>query len=156
MKRRKKTDPLAEYMLRDIAGRAEAESRSLLKFICPIFRVDDRGMPEQFGTGTLLGVGDHFFLVTAAHVLDESSTSTLYVPGNTDGVLQTLEGRSFRSALVDGSRRNDHIDVGVVQIKPDFAGEIGHASFLPIEMCDVHDVGARGEVYIAMGSRLEK
>jgi hypothetical protein len=103
MARRRTTDSLGEYMIRDIAKRAEEESRSLLNFISPIYRVGDRNVPEQFGTGTLLRIGSRHFIVTAAHVLDDNASSTLYVPGNNSGVLETKNCLQFGAVMICAS-----------------------------------------------------
>lgn len=144
-------DPLAEYMIRKIAAESESESRKLLKYISPIYRVDDSGIPEQFGTVVYLVIHDHYFLVTAAHVLDDNADSTLYIPSNKSGNLVILEGPSFKSIADDGDQSNDRTDVGIVELKSDLVDEIGRDSFLPISLTDVDDTGKKGEIYIAMG-----
>lgn len=149
-------DALAEYMIQKIAAHAENESRKLLKHITAIYRVDASSNPEQFGTGVFLNVGDHYFLVTAAHVLDDNKDSTLYIPSNKSGVLVTLEGASFKSIADGGDRNNDRTDVGVVMLKPDLVDEIRRGSFLPVAMADVDDIGKQGDIYIAMGYPAKK
>ena len=142
---------MAEYMVQNIAAQSEIESRKLLKFISAIYRVDNVDNPEQFGTGVLLVIHDHYFLVTAAHVLDDNTGSTLYIPGNQSGKLEMLTGGSFRSVADGGNRDNDRTDVGVVALKSDLVDKIGCDSFLPVSMTDVDDIGKAGEIYIAMG-----
>lgn len=155
MKKRTK-DALAEDVIQNIAARAENESRKLLKHITAIYRVDAAGNPEQFGTGVFLNIGDSYFLVTAAHVLDENKDSTLYIPGNKSGNLVILEGDSFKSVADGGNRDNDRTDVGVVALKPSLIEEIDPNSFLPVSRTDVDDIGKRTEVYIAMGYPAKK
>jgi len=156
MAKKHSKDPLAEYMIQKIAAQAEKESRKLLKHISPIYRVDAAGNPEQFGTGVFLNVGDHYFLVTAAHVLDDNDDSTLYIPGNKSGDLVILEGASFKSVADGGDRNDDRTDVGVVVLKSDLVDEIGRDSFLPVSMTDVDDIGKHGDIYIAMGYPAKK
>ena len=144
-------DPLAEYMIKKIAEEAEKESRKLLKHISPIYRVDEAGNPEQYGTVVYLVIHDHYFLVTAAHVLDVNAGSTLYIPSNASGNLVRLEGKSFKSIAEGGDRMNDRTDVGVVELKSDMIDKIGRDSFLPISATDVDDTGKNGGIYIAMG-----
>ena len=149
-------DALAEYMIQKIAAQAENESRKLLKYITAIYRVDAAGNPEQFGTGVFLNVGDQYFLVTAAHVLDDNKDSTLYIPSNQSGNLVILEGASFKSVADGEDRNNDRTDVGVVVLKSDLVDEIGRDSFLPAAMTDVDDIGKQGDIYIAMGYPAQK
>ena len=149
-------DALAEYMIQKIAAQAETESRKLLKYITAIYRVDAASNPEQFGTGVFLNVADQYFLVTAAHVLDDNKDSTLYIPSNKSGNLVTLEGPSFKSIADGGDRNNDRTDVGVVVLKPELVNEIGRDSFLPVSMTDVDDTGKQGDIYIAMGYPAKK
>ena len=54
------------------------------KSIVPIMHPATRTTPDVFGTGTLIRVRTHSFLITAAHVLDEAMSGKLLVP---------LEGR---------------------------------------------------------------
>jgi hypothetical protein len=46
-------------------------ARQLSRHVVPIYRDDDRGRPEVFGSGLLLATHRGSFLVTAAHVLDQ-------------------------------------------------------------------------------------
>jgi hypothetical protein len=156
MAKKHSKDPVAEYMIQKIAAQAEKESRKLLKHICAIYRVDAAANPEQFGTGVFLNVGDHYFLVTAAHVLDNNDDSTLYIPSNKSGDLVILEGASFKSVADGGDRNDDRTDVGVVVLKSDLEDEIGRDSFLSVALTDVDDIGKQGDIYIAMGYPAKK
>ena len=120
-------DPLAELMIQKIAKEADIKSSKLLRFICPIYRVDSAGNPEQFGTGIYLSVDAERFLLTAAHVLDNNAESTLYIPSTKIGKLVELEGPSFRSISDDELRANDHTDVGVIRLEPELVEHVGGA-----------------------------
>lgn len=151
MGKKRTSDPLAEYMIQKIAAEAEIQSRKLLKHICAIYRVDDKRNPEQYGTGIFLNIGNHYFLITAAHVLDNNSSSMLYIPGNKSGKLVFLDGEALKSVAEAGDRNNDRTDVGIIVLKSDLVDEIGNDAFLPISMADVDDIGKKGDIYIAMG-----
>jgi len=151
MAKKRTKDPLAEFMIQDIAAQAKDEAKDLLKHISAIYRVNSISQPEQSGTGILLHIGDRHFLLTAAHVLDDTEDYDLFIPSNRSGALIPLEGDSFKSVAPGGNREDDLIDIAVVSLKPQTVDEIGSDSFLSISMVDVDDIGEQGATYIAMG-----
>ena len=151
MAKNRQKDPLKEHVIQKIAGEAANESVKLLRHVCPIYRPDKNGDPEQFGTGVFILAGARYFLVTAAHVLDDNAESTLYIPGEKSGALVELKGESFRSKPDDGDRKNDRTDVGVVLLSQDLADEIGREAFLSVKQIDVDETGTPGATYIALG-----
>ena len=79
--------------------------------ICPIFRAEGAGKPEQFGSGILLRLSDHHFLVSAAHVLDDFKNNEILIPGRES--LVTIFGSYAVSPMPESnSRGDDKIDVG--------------------------------------------
>jgi hypothetical protein len=154
--RKRTSDQFAECTIRRISAEATAESKKLLKHMSAIYRVDPYHRPEQFGTGVYLCICDHYFLLTAAHVLDDLTNSTLYIAGYTTNELIALEGESLRSVTDDGSRDNDRSDIGICRLGPDLVTKIGAESFLPVSMVDVDDTGDAGATYIAMGYPAKK
>ena len=46
----------------------------LLKFCVPLYQYDQNHRPSLNGTGFFVKLGDHTFLVSAAHVLDTTAS----------------------------------------------------------------------------------
>jgi hypothetical protein len=51
---------------------------SLVKFVCPLYRSPNQTDFEYAGSSTLLKVGEFYFIVTAAHVVERPGV--FYVP----------------------------------------------------------------------------
>jgi hypothetical protein len=151
MAKKRQKDQLKEFMIQQIAREAANESVDLLRHICAIYRADQNGEPEQFGSGVFLAVGSRHFMLTAAHVLDDNAHSTLYIPSTKTLKLVELKGDSFCSKAVDGDRERDRTDIGVVLLSPDLVDHIGPDAFATVPMVDVDDIGTAGGSYIAMG-----
>jgi hypothetical protein len=134
----------------EIIAAGETEARQFLNFITPIYREHPKRLrqPEQFATAIYLSVETNYFLGTAAHVLDETADSTIYCAADT--TLEAIEGQSVRSALVQGSRKNDKVDIGIVKLDEKIANRIGLHHFLPIHSLNIDDHGD-GEFCVAVG-----
>ena len=91
--------------------------------ICPIWIEDETGIPEFLGSSTLLDICGVKLLVTAAHVVDESASSTLY--WNPGGKLIPLVGRFDTSSLPQsGKRDDDPIDIAVLELSEELAASL--------------------------------
>ncbi len=88
----------------------------LTNFSVPLY-LDIKSRPTLCGTGFFVKKDGNFYLVSAAHVLDESLNHGLYYYTNTN-VVRRLSGRLVRSKPKD-KRSNDHIDIGVVKMTGD-------------------------------------
>ena len=107
------------------------------------------------GTGLLLGVGAHRFLITAAHVLDANEAGeTDYCDLATYGQGETvvLNGESFRTAVPKGKTRfADRLDIGFLRLDDASAKQIGEDRFLSPANCDLDDTGRKHGLYGALG-----
>lgn len=88
--------------------------------ICPIFRADDEGKPEQFGSGILLRLSDRSVLASAAHVLDDFKNHEILIPGQ-QSLVAMSGGYSVSQLPETGSRNDDKIDVGYFPLDSSFA-----------------------------------
>lgn len=107
------------------------------------------------GTGLLLGVGAHRFLITAAHVLDANEAGeTDYCDLATYGQGETvvLNGESFRTAVPKGKTRfANRLDIGFLRLDDASAKQIGEDRFLSPANCDLDDTGRKHALYGALG-----
>lgn len=87
------------------------------RFVVPIFRGDDREA-ESIGTGFLLGAGGKYFLVTAAHVLDDLKSGIRHYFFVEPTTTREVSGQALIAKLpASGERDDDTIDVGVVELE---------------------------------------
>lgn len=84
---------------------------------------------SSVGSGTLVQIGSHFFIATAAHNLTPYDDEYLYI-GYT-------KERSYEQLPIKrcSPQQNEHepdIDVGYMEITPDYANAMKEKSFLPL------------------------
>jgi hypothetical protein len=79
---------------------------------------NEKGLPETFGTGFLVRDRSAYYVVTAAHVLHETTGSGrmlfFFSPGAKEPLQLATESYMATSAVQD--RDNDTLDVGVVRL----------------------------------------
>lgn len=86
----------------------------LTKFSIPLYVHDAYGRPNQFATGFFVRARQSHFLVSAAHVLDETRKSKVFYYV-TPTKLRWLTGKVLTTGYPD-ERQCDSIDVGVMKI----------------------------------------
>jgi hypothetical protein len=85
--------------------------------------LDGRGRFAPAGSGVLFSVSNHYFILTAAHVLDLVGDKIII---NNDGEILPVSPHSplpriAKTAMPHNGRENDHIDLGAVKIPDDVA-----------------------------------
>lgn len=85
----------------------------LIKFSIPLY-IDDEDVPTQIGTGFIVHSEHGFFLVSAAHVLDDALTHGMYFYCR-PSLKRHLSGKLVRSKVTP-DRTQDSIDVGVLRL----------------------------------------
>jgi hypothetical protein len=123
--------------------------------VCPIFRTNEQGT-EQFGSGVLVRIGEHHFLLTAAHVLDDSERYDLLIPGR-DG-LKGLNGHFAGMRMPSsGNRSDDRYDIAYVKLLKEELGMLHHdLMFLEAHECDTFDAVTAKDTYTVIGYPAEK
>lgn len=89
---------------------------------------------RQIGSGTLLAVAEHRFVVTAAHVVREAlhSASTMGVSGTTDGHFVAAAGRWLASGMSSEAPSLDQHDVAVYEFNATQIDRFDPAAFVRI------------------------
>lgn len=136
---------------------------ALRSFVVPIFAPDVRGRPEVTGSGVLLRLSAESFLLTAAHVLDETEDAKLVEPGRSLYLpigreleeLDFTEGY-FRSCLPsEGGLMLDEFDVSLLRLRTEMAkrlSESGARALVPANiMLTDEDSPKSREIYCFMG-----
>ena len=87
---------------------------------------------HHFGTGTLFRVADHFFLVTAGHVIKQACAhgKTLGIGGSDDGRFVTLSGQTLVSSEGQYGSSADLFDIALHRFSPDAVARLAKKRFL--------------------------
>ena len=87
----------------------------LATFVLPLFIRNSGKRLAPFGSGFLVSARDAFFLISAAHVLDEVERLHFYVAPS---ATRALSGRLLKTKLPsDGRRTSDKADVGILKLE---------------------------------------
>lgn len=98
---------------RDLYEKIWAAEDAVQECAAAVYGVDDKSLPYLVGSGTLLEVHGRYFLITAAHVLDENGRTNLYLPGIP---LVEVVGAGVKTQAPLNNRKNDSIDLGIIEI----------------------------------------
>lgn len=111
-----------------------------------VFSATGDGRPDPTGSGVLLAVAGRYFFLTAAHLLDHSEVSTLYVAVDGSKAVELL-GTSYTSGLpASGRRDDDETDVGFVELAEETAGRLPPEAFVSATDLDVADTATSRRV----------
>jgi hypothetical protein len=124
--------------------------RKQSKYVCPIVGVDKCGRPSLVGSGVLLKLGNRHFLFTAAHVLDESKSSTLYFAGN-DDLIELIAAKSFRTSAPSGNRKDDKYDIAYLELDEQYVAQSSRYGFLSGASVDPNDLPNSRKFYSYIG-----
>jgi hypothetical protein len=120
------------------------------KSICPIFR-ENGNKAEQFGSGVLINISGEIFILTAAHVLDESDSCDLLIPGKKSLIFPS--GFFVRGPNpISGKRIDDHIDLAYIHLSKEIADDLND-DLIPLNNkdFDCSDVSNEGDAYSLIG-----
>lgn len=111
------SDPVEGREFDAVLALGQRLAAHLQQFIVPLFRLDDEGEATQFGSGFLVKSDGGYYLVSAAHVLDEVSECRVGFPigGRT---FRVLHPSNYRSTPLpeSGRRQDDRVDIGVLRL----------------------------------------
>lgn len=87
---------------------ADLGATQFINSIRPIYGAKLGGTPLHIGTCLLVEWNDEYYLITAAHILDQNKETTLYV--GVGGELCKLIGECQVTCSPEGKREGDHFD----------------------------------------------
>lgn len=120
----------ADRFVSDVADSFRASIR-------PVYRVNRRrNIPEHVGTCTLLEYGAERILVTAAHVADHNTETSLYVGGTKD--LVEVKDQFFATKAPAQNRDNDFLDFAASKLSPATLQAMGDVAFIPAAVIADH------------------
>ena len=125
------------------------QSEEVLPFTIPLFRRIGDGVLDFEGSGVLLTIRQHHFLVSAAHVFDALQ----------DGIFLLADGReryalTNKPTLTDPPARRprayDEVDIGFVRLEPEELEALGPTNFFRLD--DVEPpIATYDHEYMAVG-----
>jgi len=114
--------------VRELHRRARLTADVLERHVTAVLTLHDDGNPEFVGSGLYMRLGDRFYLVTAAHVLDLCECG-VYLP-HLAHLGDPLSGAMVVTGKPPGqSRARDPFDIGFVRLSAAEASEIGYDKF---------------------------
>lgn len=129
---------LSQDELRKLTRQAIAEAadgaNAYAHAVRPIYGATAEGRPEHIGSSILIDASGTKLIVTAAHVIDWNSQSSLYV-----GLAATelLEAEFMMSVAPNDHRDSDAIDFAVARFPERLLPALGDAIFIPETMIGV-------------------
>lgn len=87
---------------------------------------------ELLGTGTLLAVAEHRFIVTAAHVIRAVSERTVGIMNSSKGNFVSLSGHWFLSCTENDERSHDPYDVAIYELSSQECSRLSFVEFIRV------------------------
>jgi hypothetical protein len=109
---------MSDGLVSQFEGRAQLRHASdlLSRYVLPLY-TDENNRPVHAGSAFIVRAQGHYFLVTAAHVLDRLADGNLYFYV-TPREVRAVEGKGYCTPGNPKDRRNDdRLDVGVVCLR---------------------------------------
>jgi hypothetical protein len=116
--------------------------------ICPIYGSTPNGQPEQFGSCVLLEIAGKPCLMTAAHLIDSNSDTSLYVGGKD---LTLIEAEFSVSPAPGGDRKNDRYDFAIAELTSAFVAKLGGVRFIRDDEISSSVVPTTGHLFCCLG-----
>lgn len=133
--------------IREYKERISLIEKSLGKYVCPIYSINEKGKLILLGSAVLIRINIYNFLITAAHVLKENRESTLYLFGKSS--LIELKGTVYTTPFENAiNSRNEfsfmHLDESTIK-------ELIHFDFLDVSFIEPNDFTHQHKLYTFVG-----
>lgn len=139
--------------IRECARKAVEEFRRSVR---PIYATTDGLRPEFMGTCILLSARSIKYVITAAHITDHLSSTTLHVAGLARTQPVQIHGKVTSTAAPGGQRLKDKIDIAFCQISDAKAQALGAVKFVDVESVAANRAPPQGRGYLALGYPLSR
>lgn len=130
---------------------AEAVAPAFFDSVRPVYGVNERSTPspEPIGSCIFLQVGNDRYLVTAAHVVDHTKVTTLYVGAGQE--LLEIKGDFYATVAPDGERGEDHADFAFMRLGGDVLNRMSDVNFLHHTEVSGNCADSTKRSYLVMG-----
>lgn len=129
--------------------RMQNAHRSLGKAVRPLYYATDEQRPAQLGSCVLVRYRQRSLLITAAHVIDNNTTTSLYLPAK--GTLTKLEGSGVATTAPNGDRRRDRLDFAIIELPQKLVDHLDDVTFIEEKDIGSSLVDSRGRGFMALG-----
>lgn len=106
-----------------------------------------KGDPFHIGSALLLNLSEGKFLLTAAHIIDWSKTTSLYL-GATN--FAPLQFKALVSAAPNGQRSGDHADFAIAPLDTELSSVLSDDSFVMEKDISSSIATSEGQVYTCL------
>lgn len=144
-----KTNSINEIIRARINKCSDKAAKKFINSVRPIYGASINGNPIHIGSCLLLQVDGNKYIVTAAHIIDENKTSSLYIGGKHELVL--IEGDFLCTSRPDGDRSKDHYDFALMKLNSDLVKKIGYKHYCSENELVTTYLNPKGRCYLALG-----
>ena len=132
-------------------NRINHSSKKYLSYLIPLYYINNKNRPALLGTALLIRINDKYFILTAAHVIDENKYSTIYYPGKNK--LKILNTVFETISLPESRNREDDIyDFAFSILNNSIVNELKNKfSFFPVNRIDPNDIPSKDKFYTIIG-----
>lgn len=127
---------------------AAAAAGKFAAAVQPIYGASDRGEPDHIGSAVLLDVHGTKVLITAAHVIDNNSVTSLYVGGGAE--LELIEAEFSITVAPSAIRRLDRHDIAFCELPSYLIEKLG-GTYIGLNDVAFHPPYEGGRLYTALG-----
>lgn len=140
-------------MIQDVLQLCGRLGDALEVFSIPLFTVDEVGQPQRLiGTGFIVQFNSDYYLISAAHVLDEYYVERRSLHCFLEATkVQQLKGAAYLTTPPDGDRENDSFDVGIVRLQHPIPSDPCLRRFVPYEMLQTGVFHSGRKLYMVIG-----
>jgi hypothetical protein len=114
----------------------------------PVYGSSPDGRPEQLGSCILLKIAGKPCLMTAAHLIDSNSYTSLYVGGKN---VTLIEAEFSTSPAPGGNRKNDRYDFAIAELTTSFVTNLGGVRFIRDDEISSSAVPTTGHLFCCLG-----
>ncbi|MBO0614151.1 hypothetical protein [Thiothrix fructosivorans] len=133
---------------KEALANAQKTLDGLAPYHCPIYIFDEKGVPQQIGTSVLIDVFGHKFLVSAAHVYDETHNRDLCITFRNKFI--PLRGDIIESNS-NGNRGSDRIDLALLEVSEDFEAYLADYKAVSFDSIDYNHICSSLHDYMVVG-----
>ncbi len=128
---------------------ADSGADQFISAIKPIYGASVNGRPEHIGSGLLLSWKEKRYLVTAAHITDENSESTLYL--GAESCLQEISSEFACTNKPNNDRSKDHYDFAWTELTSPSLEVCDDLSFIGESMISLESSCPDDNAHLALG-----
>ena len=129
----------------------EASDSALSNFrnaVFPIYGADEEGLLEHIGSALLLDLPEGHFLLTAAHIMDWNTKTTLYL-GRRNALQLQFEVLSTKAP--NGNREQDNFDFAIARLNTELQERLSGAKFIKEEEISRSIAKTDDRIYACLG-----